>query len=51
VEALALLQMLEDPLRGLFGKPALACAADDYRDSGHVLMLYSLKSRFPEKRG
>jgi hypothetical protein len=27
---LALLQLVKNPLRRLFGKPALPCAADDY---------------------
>jgi hypothetical protein len=33
---LALTKVLKNPLSRLFAKPALACPADDYRDSHHV---------------
>src|ERR1700693_6289668 len=36
--SVALLKMLQKPSRWLFGKPALTCAADDYRDRCHVLI-------------
>src|SRR5579859_4322614 len=38
----ALLEMLQNPSSWLFGKPALTCAADDYRDRCHVLILFVL---------
>jgi hypothetical protein len=41
--------VLEDPLRGLFRETALTRAADDHRDSAHMRLLDSLKSRFLEK--
>src|ERR1700728_3254981 len=38
--SIALLEMLQNPSRWLLGKPALTCAADDYRDRCHVLILF-----------
>src|ERR1700722_14973433 len=38
-DAVALLEMLQNPSRWLLGKPALPCAADDYRDRCHVFFL------------
>ena len=38
-DTLALLEVLENPLRRLFRKPALASAADDYRNSCHIVFL------------
>src|ERR1700682_5201141 len=41
-DSVVLLEVLKNPLRGLFRKPALARAAYDYRDSRHVLFLCCL---------
>src|SRR5580693_6220137 len=38
--SIALLEMLLNPSRWLLGKPALTCAADDYRDRCHVFILF-----------
>src|SRR4029077_11809663 len=36
-DSITLLQVLENPLRRLLRKPALTSAADDYRNSGHIV--------------
>jgi len=38
-DSAALLEVLKNPLRRLFGKPALTRAADDYRNSDHAFVL------------
>src|SRR5258706_15353436 len=38
-DSVALLEVLKNPLRGLFRKPALACAAYDHGDSRHIFFL------------
>jgi hypothetical protein len=35
----SLMQLLKNPLRRLFGKPALACTADDYGNCHIVFLL------------
>src|SRR5207247_2449195 len=44
-DSLALPDVLKNPLRRLFRKPALTRAADDYRNIGHVLILLRLQMR------
>ncbi len=39
----SLMQLLKNPLRRLFGKPTLACAANDYGD-GHIVLSPCLQS-------
>src|SRR6266851_2740386 len=41
-DSVALLEVLKNPLRGLFRKPALARAAYDYGDSRHIFFLCCL---------
>src|ERR1700689_5530832 len=37
-DSVALLEVLKNPVRGLFRKPGVARAAYDYRDSGHIFL-------------
>jgi hypothetical protein len=48
---LSLTELLKNPLRRLFGKAALTCAADDYGDCHIVLSLVPImREERPEKR-
>jgi hypothetical protein len=38
-DSIALLEVLENPMRRLFRKAPLAGAPDDHRNDGHVLLL------------
>src|SRR5258708_695897 len=40
-DSVAFLEMLKNPLRRLFRKPALTSASNDYRNGGHVFVLRS----------